>query len=245
MNWLALVFVFCLVNSLDINKNNSTSNWPFVLSHKSISKKLLCKQKKIFAWTHYQICEKFQGAASQKSGSFNQFCLKCTTGFLSGIIAGPIYNTGANGSSSDTWPTSEMQGRLVKLCFFKALLNSRHANNRTTTDNWGVNSRVKSRRRNTKHIQNNFSMTFWRRGLLRGLGVGVAIALPSGAGVALSILGGNTGSLVGVAISASLLPPAVNAVCIFQKYWLLLFDCWKLFCACEVLCSFLVGTWLS
>ena len=44
------------------------------------------------------------------------------------------------------------------------------------------------------------------RGLARGLGVGVAIALPSGAGVALSILGGNTGSLVGVAISASLLP---------------------------------------
>ena len=38
------------------------------------------------------------------------------------------------------------------------------------------------------------------------------IALPSGAGVALSLLGGNTGSLVGVAISASLLPPAVNAV---------------------------------
>jgi len=40
----------------------------------------------------------------------------------------------------------------------------------------------------------------------------VLIAVPSGAGVALSILGGNTGSLVGVAISASLLPPAVNAV---------------------------------
>lgn len=48
--------------------------------------------------------------------------------------------------------------------------------------------------------------------MLRSLWVGVAIALPSGAGVALSILGGNTGSLVGVAISASLLPPAVNAV---------------------------------
>jgi hypothetical protein len=29
--------------------------------------------------------------------------------------------------------------------------------------------------------------------------------------VALSVLGGNAGSLVGVAISASLLPPAVNA----------------------------------
>ncbi|XP_059488873.1 uncharacterized protein LOC132204399 [Neocloeon triangulifer] len=49
------------------------------------------------------------------------------------------------------------------------------------------------------------------RGLLRSLWVGVLIALPSGAGVALSVLGGNAGSLVGVAISASLLPPAVNA----------------------------------
>ncbi|XP_077990865.1 uncharacterized protein LOC144445193 [Glandiceps talaboti] len=50
------------------------------------------------------------------------------------------------------------------------------------------------------------------RGELRGLVVGVFIALPSGAAVAISVLGGNIGSLVGVAISASLLPPAVNAV---------------------------------
>ncbi|OWF41400.1 uncharacterized protein LOC110462543 [Mizuhopecten yessoensis] len=49
------------------------------------------------------------------------------------------------------------------------------------------------------------------RGMTRSLWTGILIALPSGAGVALSILGGNTGSLVGVAISASLLPPAVNA----------------------------------
>ncbi|XP_064617183.1 uncharacterized protein LOC135481265 [Liolophura sinensis] len=49
------------------------------------------------------------------------------------------------------------------------------------------------------------------RGLSRSLWVGVLIAIPSGAGVAFSILGGNAGSLVGVAISASLLPPAVNA----------------------------------
>ena len=49
------------------------------------------------------------------------------------------------------------------------------------------------------------------RGELRSLWVGVLIAVPSGAGVALSVLGGNAGSLVGVAISASLLPPAVNA----------------------------------
>ncbi len=48
------------------------------------------------------------------------------------------------------------------------------------------------------------------RGQLRSLYVGAFIAVPSGAGVALSVLGGNAGSLVGVAISASLLPPAVN-----------------------------------
>lgn len=49
------------------------------------------------------------------------------------------------------------------------------------------------------------------RGAGVGLIAGVAIAIPSGMGVALSILGNNTSSLVGVAISASLLPPAVNA----------------------------------
>ena len=49
------------------------------------------------------------------------------------------------------------------------------------------------------------------RGEIIGLAIGIAIAVPSGMGVCLSILGGNTSSLVGVAISASLLPPAVNA----------------------------------
>ena len=59
--------------------------------------------------------------------------------------------------------------------------------------------------------------------MLDGLLVSLAIAIPSGMGVALSILGNNTSSLVGVAISASLLPPAVNcgmclayAVCGFK-----------------------------
>ena len=42
--------------------------------------------------------------------------------------------------------------------------------------------------------------------------LGVIIALPSGAVVALAILAGNTESLVGVAISAALLEPSVNAV---------------------------------
>ncbi len=44
-----------------------------------------------------------------------------------------------------------------------------------------------------------------------GLVLGIAIAIPSGLGVGLSVTGNNTASLVGVAISASLLPPLVNA----------------------------------
>ena len=50
------------------------------------------------------------------------------------------------------------------------------------------------------------------RGELKSLWIGILIALPSGAAVAVSILSGNQASLVGVAISASLLPPCVNAV---------------------------------
>ncbi|CAG9793965.1 unnamed protein product [Diatraea saccharalis] len=46
---------------------------------------------------------------------------------------------------------------------------------------------------------------------IRSLWVGVLVALPSGAAVALAVLSEYTASLVGVAISASLLPPAVNA----------------------------------
>lgn len=48
--------------------------------------------------------------------------------------------------------------------------------------------------------------------------VGIMIALPSGAAVAIAVLGENFGSLVGVAISASLLPPAVNTVNSFLKF---------------------------
>lgn len=48
------------------------------------------------------------------------------------------------------------------------------------------------------------------RGEWWSLLIGLAIAVPSGVGVAYSICSANTGGLVGVAISASLLPPAVN-----------------------------------
>ncbi|XP_049798319.1 uncharacterized protein LOC126229618 isoform X4 [Schistocerca nitens] len=61
-------------------------------------------------------------------------------------------------------------------------------------------------------------------GELHSVWVGMVIALLSGAGVAISVLGDNIASLVGVAISASLLPPAVNAgllwalTCIHSSY---------------------------
>ncbi|KAJ8979767.1 hypothetical protein NQ317_015244 [Molorchus minor] len=50
-----------------------------------------------------------------------------------------------------------------------------------------------------------------KRGELRSLWVGCLVALLSGAAVALGILSDNIASLVGVAISTSLTPPAVNA----------------------------------
>lgn len=59
---------------------------------------------------------------------------------------------------------------------------------------------------------------------LHSLYVGVITALFSGAAAAIGILGGNTGPLVGVAISASLLPPAVNSgllwalACIYKLF---------------------------
>ncbi|XP_063229188.1 uncharacterized protein LOC134534630 [Bacillus rossius redtenbacheri] len=48
------------------------------------------------------------------------------------------------------------------------------------------------------------------RGQARSLWIGILWALPSGTGVALALLQGSAGPLIGVAISASLLPPAVN-----------------------------------
>jgi uncharacterized hydrophobic protein (TIGR00271 family) len=53
------------------------------------------------------------------------------------------------------------------------------------------------------------------RGTGSGLVLGICIAIPSGIGVALSVLGDNTASLVGVAISAALLPPIVNTGVLF------------------------------
>ena len=49
------------------------------------------------------------------------------------------------------------------------------------------------------------------RGSWWGLVLGIFVAAPSGLGVAVAITGGGINALVGVAISASLLPPIVNS----------------------------------
>ena len=53
------------------------------------------------------------------------------------------------------------------------------------------------------------------RGTVEGLADGAFIAAASGVGVALSVLGDYLSTVVGVAISASLLPPAVNCGMLF------------------------------
>lgn len=46
--------------------------------------------------------------------------------------------------------------------------------------------------------------------------MGVLWALTSGTGVALALLQGSAGPLIGIAISASLLPPVVNCVSVLS-----------------------------
>jgi uncharacterized hydrophobic protein (TIGR00271 family) len=57
------------------------------------------------------------------------------------------------------------------------------------------------------------------RGTWQNFLVALPVALFSGLGVAVSLLDDQTSSLVGVAISASLLPPAVNAGILWVAYW--------------------------
>ena len=58
------------------------------------------------------------------------------------------------------------------------------------------------------------------RGTVWGLVSGLFTAIPSGVGVALAITGGGINALVGVAISASILPPIVNCgLCISLAAW--------------------------
>lgn len=49
---------------------------------------------------------------------------------------------------------------------------------------------------------------------ISSLWVSIVLAFLTGIAVPIALLGNNTFSLIGVAISTSLLPPSVNAVCI-------------------------------
>mmetsp|Transcript_23729 Transcript_23729/g.36648 ORF Transcript_23729/g.36648 Transcript_23729/m.36648 type:complete len:470 (-) Transcript_23729:264-1673(-) len=62
------------------------------------------------------------------------------------------------------------------------------------------------------------------RATLQSLLVSIPVAFFSGLGVAISVLDEQTSSLVGVAISASLLPPAVNAGILWVSYFFLRAD---------------------
>lgn len=62
-------------------------------------------------------------------------------------------------------------------------------------------------------IEINDALFVFFRGNARSLWMGVLWALTSGSGVAVALLQGSAGPLIGVAISASLLPPVVNCVC--------------------------------
>lgn len=57
------------------------------------------------------------------------------------------------------------------------------------------------------------------RGTLQNFYLGLPIAFFSGMGVAVGLLDSQTNSLVGVAISASLLPPAVNCGMLWVCFW--------------------------
>lgn len=59
----------------------------------------------------------------------------------------------------------------------------------------------------------------YNRGSTTSFWVGFPVAFFSGLGVAVSLLDEQTSSLVGVAISASLLPPAVNAGMMWIAFW--------------------------
>ncbi|KAG7336834.1 protein of unknown function DUF389 containing protein [Nitzschia inconspicua] len=59
----------------------------------------------------------------------------------------------------------------------------------------------------------------YNRGSPTSFWVGFPVAFFSGLGVAVSLLDDQTNSLVGVAISASLLPPAVNAGMLWVSFW--------------------------
>lgn len=125
----------------------------------------------------------------QKSGFLAFFVgmlISVVFGFIFGLIVGTTQMPWGLGD----WPTEEMRGRWF-IEFWILKMDS------------------------SSCFRGNFYFSLFRfRGNARSLWMGIAWALTSGTGVALALLLGATGPMIGVAISASLLPPVVNCVSI-------------------------------
>lgn len=100
-------------------------------------------------------------------------------------------------------------------CYFRSLLRSRHRSF-SSGYTFGLATLNWAQEWDPKNLWPNSEMK--ARGELRSLWIGCLVALPSGAAVAASLLSGNQASLIGVAISASLLPPCVNCVRLLLHY---------------------------
>jgi len=109
---------------------------------------------------------------------------------LFGFIFGLILGTTEMPWGYNDWPTDEMKGRYGE----------------------PIGPIGDRKTRFDRTIGLTCQLCFFSRGNYRSLWMGVLWALPSGTGVAVALLQGSNGPLIGVAISASLLPPVVNCV---------------------------------
>ncbi|PSN37428.1 hypothetical protein C0J52_19035 [Blattella germanica] len=129
-----------------------------------------------------------------ESNSVNIVAAMLVSPLMSPIMAGTFGTVIADRKLQKIGIRSEIIGLFISLIFgfiFGLLVG-------TTEDPWGLGDWP------TPEMKG--------RGLARSLWIGILWALPSGTGVALALLQGSAGPLIGVAISASLLPPAVNCV---------------------------------
>uniref|UniRef100_A0A1B0ESY2 Uncharacterized protein n=2 Tax=Lutzomyia longipalpis TaxID=7200 RepID=A0A1B0ESY2_LUTLO len=122
-------------------------------------------------------------------------------GFIFGLILGTTEMPWGFGD----WPTEEMKGRKCTLAVDGCSVG-------LDIRNWCGCGTPTGLCRSTNWCR-NFGISASASGQLRNarsLWMGVLWALTSGTGVAVALLQGSAGPLIGVAISASLLPPVVN-----------------------------------
>mmetsp|Transcript_7090 Transcript_7090/g.11224 ORF Transcript_7090/g.11224 Transcript_7090/m.11224 type:complete len:774 (-) Transcript_7090:103-2424(-) len=193
------------------DENDIEDNW----SRVTVEARIVEDAKKEWknAATRLRIEQVREQIAEQQAWTFDFLSLLCIASMLAAIglvtnsvtvivasmlvspIMGPVLGL-TFGSKIRDWPLvkSSLRNELMALlfCILIGALAGLIASFTSIAEDWPTNEME-------------------TRGQVAGLISGIAIAIPSGMGVCLSVLGGNTSSLVGVAISASLLPPAVNA----------------------------------